>query len=838
MNLKLFQLLVLVVPFNLVLAQKSFYKVYPSVSYAAFQDVLAISDNEHVIITEAAFFRINGQGEVIVKKEIKEGISSFLQSIQPDGNGNYWLVSHVFESLDDQKIVLYKINNNGQVLEKKSYTAADDSFENLKLIKTTQQKMFLVYKHHIPQSQPHIDIKLLDQNGDEVWTKETSELLLNRFAAQAGENGTIDLCFVTHNDYRVWVLNVDQSGAITKKEIHFQPAPGFLDITTNFCKAPDGGYLFGGDRVASEHNGDCFIYKADDNGNVLWKREMKIFMGEFVNSIKAVQDGYIVYLTTGYDDSDEQQSGDITLLKTDLQGNKIWIKSMGSPKRDYARQMLITNTGILLGSHTSYPGQVVPVAALCKTDLNGNLLSASFPFQLAPYSDLTKVAVNEDAPVKKLVQAVPADNGSYIIGADFLNPRDEKYYPYIIRSDKTGNTLWHKPLLNSYGRLKLVKRTNDGHFVAVTERKDIFTNFCDLIKFDLSGNIVWTQQFMTNNIKDLICTADGGYLLTGAEDISFIDFEVVLIKLDAKGAFEWKKTIGSKGQWETGRRIIETPEHDFIIAGNSQKEFDIVSSLHALKIDKNGNKIWSKTFTSGIATNLGVDVVITPDNGYVFLGIADKTPFLNKDVMLIKTDKQGNQLWEKTIDLYLTDDPASLKLAEDGGFLIAGSTGAPVTGRLEKFSFIMKTDDKGNKTGIRYFGKEALRTAGNTMLVLNEDEIMLFGSTEETYGKEDIYFVRTDNSLPPFQETNESISIYPNPAHSNTTLNIKSEFTGTVKVSIFDVMGKSIKVLSFLKASADLKEDIPVYYLSAGTYFFAVEFNGEKHIRKMEVMRR
>ncbi len=65
-------------------------------------------------------------------------------------------------------------------------------------------------------------------------------------------------------------------------------------------------------------------------------------------------------------------------------------------------------------------------------------------------------------------------------------------------------------------------------------------------------------------------------------------------------------------------------------------------------------------------------VVQTPDSGFVMMGVTQS--FSNgaaSDFYMIKTDKNGNFLWQKAYGTTLAEDCVSGQMTLDGGFIMA-----------------------------------------------------------------------------------------------------------------------------------------------------------------------
>ena len=89
------------------------------------------------------------------------------------------------------------------------------------------------------------------------------------------------------------------------------------------------------------------------------------------------------------------------------------------------------------------------------------------------------------------------------------------------------------------------------------------------------------------------------------------------------------------------------------------------------------NNKWIKTFNLNYEDG-GGSVQQTPDGGYIILGGTHYkriTPEIDDvDYWLIKTDSQGNMLWDKVFGGEKLDYAQEIKITSDGGYIIIGHT--------------------------------------------------------------------------------------------------------------------------------------------------------------------
>lgn len=79
---------------------------------------------------------------------------------------------------------------------------------------------------------------------------------------------------------------------------------------------------------------------------------------------------------------------------------------------------------------------------------------------------------------------------------------------------------------------------------------------------------------------------------------------------------------------------------------------------------------------------------------------------------------------------------------------------------------------------------------------------------------------------------------YPNPFNPKTNINIQMPKSGNVKITIFDITGKEVKVLvNEYLAAGTYKVDFDGSDLSSGTYFYKLEAHGYSDVKKMMLVK-
>jgi hypothetical protein len=141
----------------------------------------------------------------------------------------------------------------------------------------------------------------------------------------------------------------------------------------------------------------------------------------------------------------------------------------------------------------------------------------------------------------------------------------------------------------------------------------------------------------------------------------------------------------------------------------------------------------------------GYDIRSLNDGGYLLVGTTT-TENEGTNVILIRTDKYGNEVWESRQFGGLHDDRAySLAELSDGSFAILGSTTVEAqNGNLVSNMYLIKANSRGDTLWTRNYGGYSHETGFN-LSETSDGGFILIGSTESlNTGEKDIILIKTD----------------------------------------------------------------------------------------------
>jgi hypothetical protein len=262
-----------------------------------------------------------------------------------------------------------------------------------------------------------------------------------------------------------------------------------------------------------------------------------------------------------------------------------------------------------------------------------------------------------------------------------------------------------------------------------------------LIKTDTEGNEEWNKTFGGDDGDvgfSVQQTTDGGYIITGFTSSygTAGGWDVWLIKTDTEGNEEWNETFGSGNDWDEGHSVQQTTDGGYVITGQTSGD------LWLLKTDSQGDEEWNQTF-GGSSADYGESVQQTTDGGFIITGSTSSFGNGSYDVWLIKTDSQGNVVWNQTLGDASYQKGFSVQQTDDGGYIITGYYGSYDV-------WLIKTNSQGQEEWNKTFGGSG-QDVGYSVQQTTDGGYIITGYTYSYGNGGDVWLIKTDsqgNSVP------------------------------------------------------------------------------------------
>jgi hypothetical protein len=393
----------------------------------------------------------------------------------------------------------------------------------------------------------------------------------------------------------------------------------------------------------------------------------------------------------------------------------------------------------------------------------------------------------------------------------------------LIKLDRDGNQLWTKyyGTANSENGLYL-NTTADHNFVFVGESVTAASTDILIYKVDTSGNIIWNKTYATslnesgNYIEQ---TKDGGYIIAGSQNDSLGYDDLFVLKLNAKGDYQWHKTFGPNRN-EYAKMIHETNDGFILVGdtGDSLNNYDVT----VFHLDTLGNKTWSRSYGDSLA-NGSQGIITTSDGNYVFYGETEISPGSWFDAYLAKIDKNGNSLWKNEYGGSEADAIFSVVEAADGGFVCTGYSNS-YNNHNPLDLIILKTDASGKQLWQQTYGGSGIDIGYEIIKSADDKGYIITGKTFTS--SDDYYLLQlnemgTITGLPSYNDKTHVTTltnVYPNPASHSIAITYElGDQPQDAHLMICDVAGRILKNI----VVTSTRETIPIDLLGfdPGVYF-------------------
>ena len=278
------------------------------------------------------------------------------------------------------------------------------------------------------------------------------------------------------------------------------------------------------------------------------------------------------------------------------------------------------------------------------------------------------------------------------------NTHEGNFDLFLVKYDTNGNKQWHKEYGNSDNETIFDIATYKSEYVilvgytaGVLGSKNYGNKDILIIKYDSSGNRIWTKQYGSSesdyargvgldSSKNIYVVGDtsGSFKSqnSGSEDL-------FIIKYNEDGdEEEWSNQIGSFSNDVAFDVAIDSSGNSYVtgytgssLDGNTHSgDLD----LFLVKYKDNGTKLWSKqlgTSTSDYARGVSVDkdgnVSFT---GYTTAALDGQTHYGSDDLFLVKYNSSGTKLWTRQLGTSTLDRAVDVIHDASGNAYIAGST--------------------------------------------------------------------------------------------------------------------------------------------------------------------
>ncbi len=346
------------------------------------------------------------------------------------------------------------------------------------------------------------------------------------------------------------------------------------------------------------------------------------------------------------------------------------------------------------------------------------------------------------------------------------------YELQILKTDSNGAVQWKKSyptvedpnhlsqIINTYSDQYVIVQTADQGYVIAGSGGQFW-----LFKVNAQGTVVWSnvyqladESYINSYLYSMIQTSDGGFALAGSTYTDMGGKDFWLVKTNSLGLAQWNHTYNSGSYTDVSGAtypcedealcVIQTSDGGYALVGSNSlyraSTSSVVYASWMIKTDAQGNQVWNHGYD--LLNEYGYKRIIiqTSDNGYAVAGTQ------NGDFCLFKISGTGQTQWSEIYGDQQTDTPCALVQLEDNGYAIAGTWTPPNMTATRPTMGLLRTDSAGQELWLKTFSAKETESAfsydqANDMIRTSDGSYAIVGST--TFGTEthqDVFFIKTE----------------------------------------------------------------------------------------------
>ncbi len=500
-------------------------------------------------------------------------------------------------------------------------------------------------------------------------------------------------------------------------------------------KTSDGGWLLAGMTDEFElHDRDILILKLNENLEEEWHVRYDNYTDQICHdAIQTSDGGFLIGCIGGR--SDAEHSGNRFLIKINPDGEILWVRDyfMAGSRRLF--RIFELSDGTVALAHEPEPGvRSLPIKYLNPAgeliDEHAYLVNYSiYDLTLTEDNNFIASGITNDGMGFRVIKFTLEDEiifntvvGDSIRGyrsARVIQTGDNGFalttfhtsapYGRLIKFDTDGRIEWRTPLQVS-SRSPLFSIEIEDRFLVSQVHNEVFTVFTVDSEGEISGQSNFSADeigFNPINQTDIHPTNDGGFSISGTSGFQF----------------------GSYG---------DPRACDFMLL-----EFD--SEIDLTSTARFGNPGGSIAFAGGL--------VKCADGGYVLGIYSEETQNADPEVILMRTDEQGNDIWSRNYKIpeikrfipWQEEVNGSLNLIDnfnEGFFLIGEYENQEGEG-----IWILKTNEDGDSLWTRYysiFDPERWNRFANVKTIMTSDSTLIIANPFSGDNRETILRINRD----------------------------------------------------------------------------------------------
>ncbi len=376
-------------------------------------------------------------------------------------------------------------------------------------------------------------------------------------------------------------------------------------------------------------------------------------------------------------------------------------------------------------------------------------------------------------------------DGGYVVSGSFDRWIDDDppfwfdHWGFLMKTDCDGNLLWAKGdsvvFMDENGYEVNFTETEDGDFISIGD-DDFGGGY--MIKRDSEGNREWAIPYHPAEqglgVFSMQTTEDHNIILAGRSN-----YNATLRKITPDGVTIWTQVydVGSSMAYS----VYQRSDGGYLLTGIS---FPGDDDILVIKTNANGDSLWTRTFDGYGDNDYGYCIIETSEENYISVGrVRNAKSYYG---IIIKLDTLGDILWTKILDDGLLHWIGSAVQTKDNNYVVQGGKLVKID---ENQNVIWEEPLVGQVFGGGDRNLQEISDGGFICTsVINWGDYIVLNKTD-SLGQ--IYSIEE-----PGNQNNISINIFPNPILDNCTILFNNYITlKDPHITVYNIKGQKIREL-------------------------------------------
>lgn len=484
--------------------------------------------------------------------------------------------------------------------------------------------------------------------------------------------------------------------------------------------------------------------------------------------------------------------------------------------------------------------------------------------------------------------AIDKEGNLYLTGTLSVDSSDCDFI--TIKYNSSGNLLWSQRYNGPQGGEDIVTALEVDHLgnviVTGTSQDTTFPakRYSATIKYNSNGDSLWVRRYLHPdstwyNAKGMVIDTTGGIYILGHIYTFAQNNNILLTKFNPQGDIEWQNeldriqgidvpieikldkenNIATYNSTAIGGMLIKYNHQGDSISGLfitptaiNFMQFDKFNNTYlggsyvgattsvdyySAKYDSSGNLLWERTYHHPSQNNqdqLRATFLDDSSNFYI-TGVSAQTGLLGWDYLTIKYSPYGDSLWvNRFAEIPRSNDESVSVVADKKGNVF-------VTGKSDRFILINRIstavyDPSGEHLHTLHYDTNYFFTPYEPvkMEIDSAGSIYIAGISRNSFGKIDMIALKYSPVVSSIQNISGEIPStfqlsqnYPNPFNSQTKIKFSIPQKGTVKLVLFNILGKQVTyVVNNILSPGMYDVVFESKNLSSGIYYYTLFIDG------------